>query len=301
MAVRLGPKLPTGDTDLVEDADTVMVGQTRPVTFGRGDHPGIHPQQAFDHRVAAGLLSDLPDHRVERILRVLDPTARQGPIARAVRRCLPGKQNPSALDPRCTRHTLPAGNSSLAPPYRTPTSHPSRESGGRLTHEQVNAIAHRPRPPGNESDAFTPSTRNPAFPHRATRHSADNASPRSHTFGGVTATATHPCLSTPAARRAPRAYAGIDAPSRKEPAGRRKTGRRLASLLPTGLADDQDPPAEGHMVGGADVFLSLGESPSPDDDSGFSVVAADCWSSRRVSSRARATASASIAAVCCFC
>lgn len=97
-AVRLWPKLAVGDTNLVEDADILMLWSVEDGTFGRVDHSGVHTRQVFDHRVAARLLSDLPNHRVERILRVLDPAARKGPVTLALLRHVTGEQHPPALD-----------------------------------------------------------------------------------------------------------------------------------------------------------------------------------------------------------
>ena len=51
-----------------------MLGKARQAIAGRDD-PRVHAQQAFDHRVTARLLGDLADHRVERILPVLDSAA----------------------------------------------------------------------------------------------------------------------------------------------------------------------------------------------------------------------------------
>jgi hypothetical protein len=59
-----------GDADLVKDAD-ILVRDSR-TRRSHGDHPGVHAQQAFDHRIEAGLLGDLPDHSIEGILPVLD-------------------------------------------------------------------------------------------------------------------------------------------------------------------------------------------------------------------------------------
>jgi hypothetical protein len=67
-AIGFGPEPAAGDTDRVEDADVLVIDVC--TGFGRGDHPGVHAQQAFDHRFAAGPLNELPEHRVERILRV---------------------------------------------------------------------------------------------------------------------------------------------------------------------------------------------------------------------------------------
>ena len=54
-----------------------------------GDHPGVHAYQALDHRLTAGLLSNHPDHRVERTLRMLDPATRKGPGTNPLRLLLP--------------------------------------------------------------------------------------------------------------------------------------------------------------------------------------------------------------------
>jgi hypothetical protein len=83
--VRLRPELAASDQDPVEDADIVVREQAAQTAFGRGNESRVHAQQAVDHRVAAGLLSNLPDHRVERILPVLDPATGKSPAALARR------------------------------------------------------------------------------------------------------------------------------------------------------------------------------------------------------------------------
>jgi hypothetical protein len=54
LAVRFGPKLTAGDADLVEDADILVRMRAGHARFGHQDLPGIHAQQAFDHRAAVG-------------------------------------------------------------------------------------------------------------------------------------------------------------------------------------------------------------------------------------------------------
>jgi hypothetical protein len=85
LAVRLGPEFAAGNTDPLEDADILVRKWARQAAFGRWDDPRVHTQQALDHRVAAGLLGNLPDHRVERILPMLGPTARKSPVGLALR------------------------------------------------------------------------------------------------------------------------------------------------------------------------------------------------------------------------
>jgi hypothetical protein len=66
--------------------------------LGRRDDPRVHAEQPFDQPLAAGLLSDLPDHRVERILPVLDLAARKSPVAPGDRRYTAGEEHPLVLD-----------------------------------------------------------------------------------------------------------------------------------------------------------------------------------------------------------
>lgn len=98
LAVRLRPELTAGDTNLVEDADIVVRELARKAEFGHGNDPRIYAQQPLDHRVAAGLLSNLPDHRVERVLPVLDSTTRKSPVSLAPRWYVTRQQHSPVLD-----------------------------------------------------------------------------------------------------------------------------------------------------------------------------------------------------------
>ena len=67
-AIRLRPQCATGDADSVEDAEVVMLDFDFLAAPRRRESPRVHAQQAFNQRVAAGLLGNVADHRIERIL-----------------------------------------------------------------------------------------------------------------------------------------------------------------------------------------------------------------------------------------
>lgn len=96
-AVWLRPWLAAGDADAVEDADILMLGKAgQPV--GRRDDSRVDAQQAFDHSLVAGLLGHFPDHRVERILSVLNPAAGECPVGLALCWKVTGEQHPAVFD-----------------------------------------------------------------------------------------------------------------------------------------------------------------------------------------------------------
>jgi hypothetical protein len=102
-----------------------MFGSSGDDALGCGDHPGVHAQQALHHRVAAGLLSDLPGHRVERVFRVFDLAARENPVGLALRWYLWA----SSTCPSST-HTAYAASRNLIP---VPPSSRSRIVSDRRT------------------------------------------------------------------------------------------------------------------------------------------------------------------------
>ncbi len=67
------------------------------------NEPRIHPEQAFDDAFESGLLREFAGHRIEGILAVLDPAARQCPVGFAAGRYMSNKQYPILFeaDPVC--------------------------------------------------------------------------------------------------------------------------------------------------------------------------------------------------------
>lgn len=92
-----GRSSPPGDLNCVEDADALQIGHAGQPISRRND-PRVHPQETFDHTVAAGLFRHLTDHRVERILTLLDPSSRKSPSLVTIRRDGKGEQYLSILD-----------------------------------------------------------------------------------------------------------------------------------------------------------------------------------------------------------
>ena len=123
VAIRLRPKLATSDPDRIEDPNVLMIRPTYQ-SLSRRNHPRIHPQQPLNHRLTPGLLRNLPNHRIKRILPMLNPPTRQCPSTHPRPRNMPSHQHPPTLNTNRIRRqpkTHPRTLSPHAPRRAIPT------------------------------------------------------------------------------------------------------------------------------------------------------------------------------------